>query len=219
MVIILAFLQDVETSREIFYYFDLWPVNPCLGPGFSVDIVSHSVTALVLVAGHTHHLWKRFPTSEALRKGGAFSEACKGFAEVRFLASHRTASAEARGQFPTNDAAASATRPAFHAILFHCSPGKLVTKQDRFIKLPPLFPTAILHLQGESFLQATDTWITASFGTGPCRAVPLEMTSAGTADCHCWSCRSGACHCQLHLKFSGSHKLKEELMKKSPSKK
>lgn len=66
-------------------------------------------------------------TSETLREGGAFSQACKGFAGVRLVPSHRTASVEARVQIPTNSAAASAARPALHAILLlsvHCSPGK-----------------------------------------------------------------------------------------------
>lgn len=136
MVVILAFLQGVETSREIFYYFDLWPVNPCLGPGFSVDIVSHSATALVLVAGHTHHLWKCFPRSEALRKGG---EAWKGFTEVRFLASHRSTSAEARVQFPEMMWLLQQQDQPFMQYYCSLSTAHLansVTNWDRFIKLP-----------------------------------------------------------------------------------
>lgn len=98
-----------------------------------MDIINHSVTALGLVVEHTHHLWKCFPTTEALRKG-AFSQECKGFAEVRFPASHRTTAAEARAQSPTNDAAASAARPALHAVLLfpvHCSPGKFSSKMGK----------------------------------------------------------------------------------------
>lgn len=68
---------------------------------------------------------------EASRKGGVFSQAFKGFAEVGFLASHGTSSAEARVWFPANDVAASAARPAPHAILLfpvHCSPGNFSNK-------------------------------------------------------------------------------------------
>lgn len=49
MIIILAFIQGVETSSEIFCYLDPWLVKPCLGPGFSVGIITHNATALGLV--------------------------------------------------------------------------------------------------------------------------------------------------------------------------
>lgn len=99
MVIILASIQGVEASSQKYFAVLVWPVQPHLGPGFSGDVGIHSVTPLDSGCSCKHSpplkvLCKM--TSEALRKGGAFSQACKGFAEVTFLASHRTSSAEAR---------------------------------------------------------------------------------------------------------------------------
>lgn len=39
----------------------------------------------------------------------------------------------------------------------------------------------MVHLQGESFLQAADRGITASSGAGSCRFLPLELASAAAA--------------------------------------
>lgn len=83
-------------------------------------------------------------TSEAPRKGRVFSQACKGFAEVTFLASCGTSSAEARAgsrvQFPMNDAPASAPRPTPHSILLlpgHCLPGNFGNKMGQIYQATP----------------------------------------------------------------------------------
>lgn len=98
----LSFLLPYKVSRHQArsgFAVLVWPVKPHLGPGFSGDVVIHRVTPPDSGCSCKHSpplkaLSKR--TSEAPRKGGVFSQACKGFTEVTFLASPRTSSAEPR---------------------------------------------------------------------------------------------------------------------------
>lgn len=175
-------------------------------------------------AGHTHHLWKCFPRWWGRHRGKEECSHKHSKALLRWDFWLHTGPPQQKPEFRFQQTMWLLQQQDQPLTQYCCSLSTAhlatsVTKWDRFIKLSPLFPIAMVHLQGESLLKDADTGITASFGTGSSRVLSLETVSAGTADCRCWSCRSTARCCQVGLQFSGSHELKEELRKKSPSKK
>lgn len=206
MVTILASIHSAKTKSKVL----VRPGKSCLGPSFSWDTVIHNTTPPGSGCSTSD---SAFPGRKP-RKVGIFSQARKSFSSFTQDLSAETGAGSSFQQmmqllqhqgwpFIQNSCSLSTAQMA-----------TLVTKQDRFIKKSPIFPTAQVHLWGKSPLHAAATGTISSLGTGSSRVLSSGTASAGTYSCCCWSCQRPAC-CPLGLQFSGSCELRRRVHRRT----